>query len=119
MSHVRKLLFTRRKSNQNGVSSVLNKSGQVSRALGRGALIWLCARAKGICGHPLFILLFGDGGVVGFLIRTVSESALTPTLCLISWATTKILSPTTLRAGRIDSYGQAIDLELAESKTHH
>ncbi len=65
------------------------------------------------------IYFIGDDGVVGYLIRTVSESELASKLCLISWATIEILSPTTLRAGRINSHGQAIDDELAESQSHH
>ncbi len=133
--HVRKLLFTRRsfrslltpltyvhvgiKVTKTAFRRCLLNLWQVSRALGRAALFWFCARAKGICDHPQINLFFDGGGGVGFLNRTVSESALAPTLCLISWVTTKILSPTTLRAGRIDSHGQAIDHELAESQSHH
>ncbi len=45
LSRVRKLLFTRRKSNQNGVLSVLNKSeAGFARAWQSGVVLVLCAR---------------------------------------------------------------------------
>ncbi len=96
MSRVRKLLFTRRKSNQNGVLVPFIQPGaDFARAWQSGVVLVMCARKRDLW-PPSIQFIFGVRGIVGCLIHTPSESELAPTLSRISWATTKYLAPNTL-----------------------
>ena len=79
LSRVRKLLFSRQKSNQKRRSrwNYLDMP-QVSRAPDKLALFWIGTRAKELGSQPQFSEIFDSGGIVEHLIHTPSESAIAP-----------------------------------------